>query len=68
VADDRRLLVQSSDDLLEMIGDLADRLAGEDLRMSLGLLDGLRVVGPLRRQGHVTVLLEEGSPTVPAAR
>jgi hypothetical protein len=39
VADDGRLVVQPADDLLVVVGDLADRLAGEHLRMGLGLLD-----------------------------
>jgi hypothetical protein len=68
VADDRRLPVQPSDDLLEVIGDLADRLAGERMRMGLGLLDRLRVVRPPGCHCHVAALLEEGRPAVPAVR
>jgi hypothetical protein len=37
VADDGRLLVEPADDDLEVVGDLADGLAGEHLGMRLGL-------------------------------
>jgi hypothetical protein len=46
VADDGRLAVEFGDDLRVVVGHVADALAGEDLRVRVGLLDGLRVVGP----------------------
>ena len=67
VADDGRLLVQPPDDLLEVAGHLADRLAGEHLRMRLGLLDRVRIVWPSWGQGDEAVLLEYRHPAVPAA-
>ena len=59
VPDDRRLLRELADHVLEVIGDLADRLAGEHLRMGVRLVDGLGIVGPARRERRVTRLLEE---------
>ena len=44
------LLVEPADDLVEVVGDLADGLAREHLGVRVGLLDGLGVVGPARRQ------------------
>jgi hypothetical protein len=46
VPDHGRLLVQPFDRLLEMVGDLADRLLGKGVGVGIGLLDRLRVVGP----------------------
>jgi len=68
VADHRRLLIEPSDDPLEVVGDLADALVGEDLRVRLRLLDGLRIIGPARRDGDEAGLLEQRGPAVPAAR
>jgi hypothetical protein len=50
VADDDRLAVEPADDRLLVVGDLADALAGEDLRLLLSLRDRLRLVRPARRQ------------------
>ena len=36
--------------VVEVVGDLADGLAGEDLGVRVGLRDGLGVVGPARRE------------------
>ena len=68
MAHHRRLPGQLSDHLGGVIGDLRDRLAGEDLGVRPRLLDGLGIVGPHGRHGGVPGLLEDGSPTVPAAR
>ena len=66
VADDRRLLVESLDHLLVVVGDLADRLVREHLRMRVRLFGGLGVVGPARGSGRVSSLLEDFPPPVPA--
>ena len=68
VADDRRLLGQASDDLVEVVGDLPHRLVGEHLGMGLGLLDGGRVVRPAGRERDVAGLLEQRRPAIPTAR
>src|SRR5207244_6062792 len=44
VADHRRLLVQTPHDPVDVIGDLAHRLAGEHVWMRLGVGDGFGVV------------------------
>ena len=41
--------VERADHLAEVVGDLPDGLAGEDLGVGVGLLDGVGVVGPARR-------------------
>ncbi len=51
-----------------MVGDLPDRLAGEDLRVGVGLLDRVGVVGPGQGDRRVARLLEVRGPPVPAAR
>ena len=56
------------DDLVEVVGDLADGLVGEHLGVRVGLLDRLGVVGPAGRQRRVAGLLEDRRPAVPAAR
>ena len=68
VSDDRRLLVERPDHGGVVIGHLTDRLVGEHLGMGLGLLDGLRVVGPARGQRGEAGVGEDPCPTVPAAR
>ena len=62
------LLVELADDLVEVVGDLADGLVGEHLGVGVGLLDGLGVVRPARRERGVAGLLEERRPAIPAAR
>jgi hypothetical protein len=44
VADHGRLAVERADDRLEVVGDLADALAREDVGVGVGLLDGLGIV------------------------
>jgi hypothetical protein len=58
------LLLELADDVGEVICDLPDGLAREDLGMSLGLFDGLGVVRPARRQRRVAGVLEEPCPAI----
>jgi len=51
-----------------VVGDLADPLAREHLRVLSGLGDRLGIVGPARCQGHVAGLFEQRDPAVPARR
>jgi Leucine carboxyl methyltransferase len=51
-----------------VIGDLFQRLLGEDLRVRAGLLDGLRILRPVRGKRRVASLAEQLAPAVPAAR
>jgi hypothetical protein len=51
-----------------MIDHLPDRLASEHFRMSLRLLNRLRIVGPTRCQGRIAVFLVQRRPPVPAVR
>ena len=67
MTDDGRLPLQLADDVLEMVGDLLDRLAGEDFRLGARFFDRLRVVRPARCERRVAGLLEEGLPPVPTA-
>src|SRR2546430_9446491 len=67
MADHGRLPIQLADDVLEMVGDLLDRLTGEDFRLGARLLDRLGVVRPARGERRVAGLLEEGLPPVPTA-
>src|SRR5215469_16618975 len=66
MADDHRLAIEAADDRLLVVGDLADPLASEYLRMRSGLIDRLGVVRPAWRQCHVAGLLEQRYPAVPA--
>src|ERR1700730_13878878 len=68
VADDGRLRLQSPDDLVEMVCDLPNGLVREHLGVRVGLVDGLWVVRPARRERSVAGVLEPPPPTVPAAR
>src|SRR5688572_16367576 len=56
VADDHRLPIKAADDRLLIVGDLADPLTCEHLRMRSGLGDCLGIVGPARGQPHVASL------------
>src|SRR5256885_6241204 len=40
----------------------------KDLRVVLGLLNGVRVIGPARGERRVALLFEQLAPVVPAAR
>jgi len=66
VADDDWLPIQAADDRFLVVGDLADTLAREHLRVLFGLGDRLGIVGPARGQRHVANLLEQCHPAVPA--
>jgi hypothetical protein len=67
VPDDCRLLVQPADLLGRMVGDLTNRLAREHVRLCIGLLDGLRIVGPVNLDRGIARLVEDGHPAIPAA-
>ena len=60
--------VELADHVLEVVGDLADRLLGEDLRVRVRFRDRLGVVRPTGRDGGVPGCFEDAPPTVPAAR
>src|SRR5262249_14642807 len=51
-----------------MIRDLLDALVGKDLWVLLGLLDGLRIIGPAWREGGVALLFKQRAPAVPTVR
>src|SRR6266581_9251001 len=68
MADDGGLGLELADGVNVVIGDLLDALVGKDLRVVLGLLDGVRVIGPARRERGVALLFEQLAPVVPAAR
>src|SRR4029453_788911 len=66
VADERWLLFQRLDDLRGVIGDLLQRLVGQDLGFRPGDLDRLRVIWPVRRERDVAGVFEDLGPVVPA--
>ena len=68
VPHDHRLLVQGRDDFGRVIGDILQRLVGEDLGFGPGGFDRLRIVWPVRRQRDVPGLLEQLGPGIPARR
>src|SRR6266571_3262112 len=68
MADNGGLRLELADGVNVVIRDLLDALVGEDLRIFLGLLDGVRVIGPARRERRVALLFEKRAPVVPAAR
>src|SRR5437879_13422655 len=68
VSDDRRLLRELADHLLEVVGNLPHRLVGEDLGMRLGVLDGVGVVRPSGGERRVARLLEDLGPALPPTR
>ena len=67
MADDGRLRLELADGVNVVIGDLLDPLVGKDFRVLLGLLDGVRVIGPARRECGVALLFEQCTPVVPTA-
>ena len=67
MADDGGLRLELADGVNVVIRDLLDPLVGKDLRVLLGLLDGVRVIGPARRERGVALLFEQRSPAVPTA-
>jgi hypothetical protein len=58
VTDDGRLALEPAEHLLEVVGDVADALVREDLRMGLRLRDRVRIVRPARRHRRVPGFLE----------
>jgi len=58
VADDDWLALQLADDRRLVVGDLADALSCEHLRVFLCFGDRLRIVGPAGRHGDVASLLK----------
>jgi hypothetical protein len=67
VPDHGRLLLEPADHLGEVVGHLADRLAGEHLGVRPRLSDGFGIIRPPRRQCREAGLLEDGGPALPAA-
>jgi hypothetical protein len=67
MTDDGRLALQLADHRFEVVGDLFDRLAGEDFGVRACLPDRLGIVWPARCQGGLARFLKEGLPAVPAA-
>src|SRR5258708_7906677 len=67
MADDGGLRLELTDGVNVVIRDLLDALVGKDLRVVLGLLNGVRVIGPARRERGVALLFEQRAPIVPAA-
>ncbi len=59
MADDGGLRLELADGVDVVIGDLLDALVGEDLRVVLGLLNGVRVIGPAWRERGVALLFKE---------
>jgi hypothetical protein len=51
-----------------VVGDLLQRLLGQDVRVRAGVLDVRRIVRPVRGERRVASLAEELHPTVPPAR
>jgi len=62
------LLLELADHVGRVVGNLLQRLVGEDVRVRLRLFNRFRIVWPVRRQRRVTGLLDEVRPVRPAAR
>jgi hypothetical protein len=56
------------DHVAEVISNLPDTFVGEDLRVLVGVLDGVGIIGPARGEGGVARLLEHRPPAIPAGR
>src|SRR4051794_39610940 len=67
MAHDGRLAIEPSDDLFEVVRDLADALPGERVRLRIRLLDALGVVRPARRERGVSGFVVDRRPPLPAA-
>src|ERR1700694_295307 len=65
VSDHGRLLLQLADHFRVMVGNLSDGLTGEYLRVLVGLVHRLGVIGPSRRERRVAGLLENRGPAIP---
>jgi hypothetical protein len=68
VPDEGRLLGELADHVTEVVGDLPDTLAGQDLWVPVRVLDGARIIRPARREGGIARFLEYRPPTIPAGR
>ena len=55
------LLLELADHVGRVVGNLLERLLGEDVRVRPRLFNRFRIVGPVRRQRRVTGLLEESA-------
>jgi hypothetical protein len=62
------LLLELADHVGRVVGNLLQRLVGEDVRVRPRLFNRFGIVRPVRRQRRVTRLLEEVCPVGPAAR
>src|SRR5947209_1909634 len=51
-----------------VLRDLPNPLVGEDLRVLIGRLDSVRVIGPAWGERRVALLFKEGTPAVPTRR
>ena len=60
------LLLELADHVGRVVGNLLQRLLGEDVRVRPRLFNRFRIVGPVRRQRRVTGLLEEACPVRPS--
>src|SRR5258707_791067 len=67
MTDEGRLLVESTDDLLEVVRDLADGLVREDLGMRVCLGHSLGIVRPAGSECGIAGLLEDHRPAIPTA-
>src|SRR5712692_1806021 len=67
MADDGGLPLELTDGVDIVLRHLLDALVGKDLRVLLGRLDGVRLIGPDRRERGVALLFEQRSPAVPTA-
>ena len=68
MTDQCRLLLELSDHLSVVVGDLSHALVREHLRMRLGLDDCFRVIGPAGLNGCVACLIKDRRPSVPTVR
>src|SRR5713226_7179162 len=67
MADDGGLRLELADGVDVAIRDLLNPLVGKDLRVLLGLLHGVRVIGPAWSECCVALLFEQLAPAVPTA-
>src|SRR5437588_8927785 len=67
MADDGGLPLELMDGVDIVVRHLLDALVGKDLRVLFCLLNGVRVIGPARRESRVALLLEQPTPALPTA-
>src|SRR2546423_4742969 len=68
MSDDGRLPLQSTNDSLEVVGDLTIGLLREQLRIRICFGDGLGMVRPARRKRRESCVLEHRRPSIATAR